>query len=594
MRKYKILFIIICFLFLLLNGCKSKMVTVTFIGNDEEIISSQVVEVNSEIIYPEAPIIDGGDFIEWDNNITIATEDITIKAIYDIYTYKVKFYDYFNKVLDEQIVEYGKSANPPQLPITENYVFIKWDKDYSSVKENMKIYPIFEKEYYTVTFLDINDEIIEEQKVKNGENAIAPTPPEIRFYSFIKWDKEFSNVKDDITVKAIYEAIGDYDMNDVNYWLLMLSKKYDIENILMSYDDIKKYNQKVTSDYDKTLSVDVNEIKNIISDDELKQLINQYTNINKYQIYNDQTNKIISANEKQLILDNRNINNISKENIVRFGIVTDFAWVRSYPTNYYSNDYTMDRFQETSLNVGEGVAIYHQSLDNNWYYVQAMNYNGWVEKKYIAESSKDEMSDFLNANDKVVVISNYVTINNKNVRMGQSFPLINEDDSHFEISFPIKTEEGLLQLQNIKVNKDENYNKGYLEYTYENVFKQGFKLLGINYSWGDKEVGGRDCSSNTASIYKSFGFMLPRNTTEQMSVPSYSDQLNGINDKIIKENYKPGTLIYTSSHVMIYIGENESGESYLLHNTNANQAGCILQSLSSYGGYKMIYALRLQ
>lgn len=594
MKKYKILFILVCFLFVLLNGCKSKMVTVTFIGNDGEIISSQVVEVNSEIIYPEAPVIDCGDFIEWDSDISIATEDITIKAIYDIYTYKIKFYDYFNKVLDEQIVEYGKSANPPQLPITENYVFIKWDKDYSSVKENMKIYPIFEKEYYTITFLDINDEIIEEQKVKNGESAVAPTPPEVRYYSFIKWDKDFRNVKDDITVKAVYESMGDYEMNDVNYWLLMLSKKYNIEDILMSYDEIQEYNKKVVSDYNKTLCVDLNELKNIISDNELKQLINQYTNINKYNVYNDQTNKIISNTEKQSILDNRNINNISKENIVRFGIVTDFAWMRSYPTNFYSNDYTMDRFQETSLNVGEGVAIYHQSLDNNWYYVQAMNYNGWVEKKYIAECSQNEMNDFLNVKDKVVVISNYVTINNKNVRMGQSFPLISEDDAYFEISFPIRSEEGLLQFKNIKVNKDENYNKGYLDYTYENIFKQGFKLLGINYSWGDKEVEGRDCSSNTGSIYKSFGFMLPRNTTEQMSVPSYGDQLNGINDKIIKENYKPGTLIYTSSHVMMYIGENDSGEAYLLHNTNANQAGCILQSLSSYGGYKIIYALRLQ
>lgn len=594
MKKINSLILLICGLFLLLSGCKTKMVTITFVGNDGEIISSQVVEKNSEIVYPEAPIIEGGEFIEWDTDITIATEDIIINAIYDIYTYKVKFYDYFNKLLDEQIIEYGKSAISPQIPNEDNYIFIEWDKDFTNVKENMKIYPIFEKEYYTVTFLDINENIIEEQKVKNGENATAPTPPEVRFYEFKQWNQDFSNVKDDIIVKAIYEAEGDYEMNDVNYWLLMLSKKYDIENILMSYDDIKKYNQKVTSDYDKTLSVDLSEIKNVISDAELKNMINQYQNINKYSIYNDQTNKIISANEKQLILDNRNINNIAKENIVRFGIVTDFAWVRSSPTNCYSNDYTMDRFQETSLNVGEGVAIYHQSLDNKWYYVQSMNYNGWVEKKYIAECSQDEMCDFLDEDERIVVISNYVSIENKDVRMGQSFPLVSESDLYFEISFPTRTEEGLLSLKNIKVNKNDNFNKGYLEYTYENIFKQGFKLLGIKYSWGDKEVSGRDCSSNTASIYKSFGFMLPRNTTEQMSVPTYNDKLNGIDDKTIKANYKPGTLIYTSSHVMMYIGENENGESYLLHNTNANQAGCILQSLSSYGGYKMIYALRLQ
>ena len=87
---------------------------------------------------------------------------------------------------------------------------------------------------------------------------------------------------------------------------------------------------------------------------------------------------------------------------------------------------------------------------------------------------------------------------------------------------------------------------------------------------------------------------MPRNTTQQMYTPTYGDQVNGVNDNYMKNNYKPGTLIYTSSHVMMYIGEDEKGQSYLLHNTNANDAGCILQSLSSYGGHKMIYVLRLQ
>jgi hypothetical protein len=44
----------------------------------------------------------------------------------------------------------------------------------------------------------------------------------------------------------------------------------------------------------------------------------------------------------------------------------------------------------------------------------------------------------------------------------------------------------------------------------------------------------------------------------------------------------------------MYLGENAEGKSWLLHNTNANDAGCILQALESYGGHKMIYTLRLQ
>ena len=88
---------------------------------------------------------------------------------------------------------------------------------------------------------------------------------------------------------------------------------------------------------------------------------------------------------------------------------------------------------------------------------------------------------------------------------------------------------------------------------------------------------------------------MPRNTTQQMYTPVYGIATSsGVNDKYMQTNYLPGTLIYSSSHVMMYIGENAEGQSYLLHNTNANDAGCILQPLASYGGHKIIYTLRFQ
>lgn len=58
--------------------------------------------------------------------------------------------------------------------------------------------------------------------------------------------------------------------------------------------------------------------------------------------------------------------------------------------------------------------------------------------------------------------------------------------------------------------------------------------------------------------------------------------------------YKHGTLVFTSSHVMLYIGQNADWKLYLLHNTNAGNGECILQSFESYGGSKMIGVLRMQ
>ena len=593
----KIIFIFVILFSLMLVGCKEpepKQYEIKFIGLDGVVLETQTLLEGETIVYPEDPLIDGHDFYGWDLFLTTANSDAVITAIYEVYTYTVKFYGYDRKLVDEQTVEYGKSATAPTLPERENTVFLGWSKDFSCVKEDMKIYPEWEKEYCEVTFLDVNGKVIETQKVKNGEAAVAPDVPEVRFHEFKGWDNDFSKVKDDLKVQAIYEMIGDYEMEDVNYWLQVLSKKYDIEAEILTKEDIAKYNEQILSDYNATRTVDVPELENVVTKAFVEGLINRYTKINNYPMYNNDTKKVLNGSEKNAIIDNRNMFNIPSSVNVKYGICVDFAWMRAYPTNHYSNNWSMDRIQETVVNVGEGVAIYHESKDGNWYFVQSYNYNGWVEKKYIAECSQDELRAFLKPEEKIVVISDYVTLENVPVRMGQALPLVSETDTTYNVKFPIRNNDGSLTLKEITINKDENYNKGYLKYTYENVFKQAFKLLGIKYSWGDKELDGRDCSSTTQSIYNSFGFMMPRNTTQQMYTPGYGDSVTGVNDKYMQNNYKPGTLIYTSSHVMMYLGENAKGESWLLHNTNANDAGCILQSLSSYGGHKMIYVLRLQ
>lgn len=597
MKKLILLFLVL--FSLILVGCEQptpepKQYEIKFIGLDGVVLDTQTLLEGAEVIYPEDPLIDGHDFLGWDIYITIATQDQEIIALYDAHTFTVKFYDYNRKLLDEQVVEYGKDAVAPTHPIVDNIEILGWSKDFTNVKENLKIYTEWQKEYCEVKFLDINGNIIESQKIRNGEAATAPTPPEVRFHVFKQWDNDFSKVTDDLEVQAIYEMEGGYDMENVNYWLQVLSRKYDIEEELLTKEEIAKYNEKILSDYNATRTVDVPELQSTVTKLYVEGLINRYTKINNYPMYNNETKKALNGSEKNAIIDNRNMFNIPSTVNVKYGISVDFAWMRAYPTNHYSNNWSMDRIQETVVNVGEGVAIYHESKDGNWYFVQSYNYNGWVEKKYIAECSQDELRAFLKPEEKIVVISDYVMLENVPVRMGQALPLVSETETTYNVKFPIRNDDGSLFLKEITINKDENYNKGYLKYTYENVFKQAFKLLGIRYSWGDKELDGRDCSSTTQSIYNSFGFMMPRNTTQQMYTPGYGEAVNGVNDKYMQNNYKPGTLIYTSSHVMMYLGENAEGKSWLLHNTNANDAGCILQALESYGGHKMIYTLRLQ
>lgn len=657
MKKISLLIIAILFLSLIgcTGSTSNQKNKVLFLGLDDKLINTIYVDDNENFEYPKAPSVEGYEFVEWDLKLFQVTKDTTIRAIYKKNIYKVNFYDFNNNIIKTEEVEYGQNLDYPELSIIDGYEFIGWDKEINNITSDLEVRPIYNKTKFSVIFYNDNDTIISEQEISYGENAIEPDAPLKEGYTFIGWDKEFNNVTsnlevrpryeaiyynvtfidkygetietksvqaytkieapkapavdfhtfdkwsenldevtEDLTVQAIYKKNTEtYDINNVNYWLRELASKYDINKTLLESDKINSFNNLVVSDYSKTKVVDVTKEPITRTYSYVYGLITNYSNINKYTIYNETSGSAISSTEKTNILNNRNLDNISNTVNVKFGIITDFAWVRSYPTNHYSSNYSMDRFQETSLNVGEGVAIYHESLDGNWYFVQAQNYNGWVEKENIATCSKEELDKFLKNENRLVVISDYQIIETAHVRMGQSFPLIESNETNHKVSFPIRNSSGVLELKEVTLANNENYSKGYLEYTYKNVFLQAFKLLGIDYSWGDKNTDGRDCSSTMNSIYTCFGFMMPRNTSNQRSVPTYGGSVSGLTTTSLQK-YKPGTMIFTSGHVMLYIGENASGTSYLLHNTTSGSGACILQSFASYGGSKMIGVLKMQ
>ncbi|MBO4878852.1 MAG: Ig-like domain-containing protein, partial [Clostridia bacterium] len=73
--------------------------------------------------------------------------------------------------------------------------------------------------FYTVTFVDWNDEILSVQQVEEGHAAVAPADPVREGWNFIGWDVDFSHVTSDLTVTAQYEQalsvtlLGDIDLN---------------------------------------------------------------------------------------------------------------------------------------------------------------------------------------------------------------------------------------------------------------------------------------------------------------------------------------------------------------------------------------------
>lgn len=63
-----------------------------------------------------------------------------------------------------------------------------------------------ELNYFEVRFTDINGELIESQKVKYGSAAQAPQAPTVEDKAFVGWSEDFSKIKGDMTVQAVYKT----------------------------------------------------------------------------------------------------------------------------------------------------------------------------------------------------------------------------------------------------------------------------------------------------------------------------------------------------------------------------------------------------
>jgi|GEM_PF-1700544 len=64
---------------------------------------------------------------------------------------------------------------------------------------------------YTVTFVDWDDTVLKTETVAKGASATAPANPERIGYLFKGWDKDFSNITANLTVKALYDYNANYN-----------------------------------------------------------------------------------------------------------------------------------------------------------------------------------------------------------------------------------------------------------------------------------------------------------------------------------------------------------------------------------------------
>ena len=165
-------------------------------------------------------------------NVTITIEAAT--------KYTVTFVDYNDDVLKTEEVTSGESATAPTEPTREGYDFAGWDTEFNNVTDNLTVKATYTVKTFTVTFVDYDDSPIgTAQTVEYGKAATAPAEPTREHFTFKEWDTDFSSVKADLTVKAVYEENAKADYTALNEAIALAESKDEEEFTAVSWSALQ-------------------------------------------------------------------------------------------------------------------------------------------------------------------------------------------------------------------------------------------------------------------------------------------------------------------------------------------------------------------
>lgn len=201
-----------------------------YFKKDGLIIDIQEVEHGKSATPPFNIDKDGFTFTGWDIKFTDVTNELIVNANYEINKYTVKFLDYENAVLQEHVIEHGNPATCPTLQERMGYTFLSWSHEFDNITKDLEITPIYQINEYIVKFINYDGDVVKTQKINYNQTATSPLLQTRKGYTFIGWDKEFSEITENLDVYAIYEInkynvkFFDFDKNEITCEVVEYSK----------------------------------------------------------------------------------------------------------------------------------------------------------------------------------------------------------------------------------------------------------------------------------------------------------------------------------------------------------------------------------
>lgn len=290
------------------------------------------------------------------------------------------------------------------------------------------------------------------------------------------------------------------------------------------------------------------------------------------------------------------IDKLQANQAVQFGLVVKRTALRAFPTDdrVFNSEANLDldRFSETALFPADAVAVLHYSADNQWALVQSFNYTGWVKLADIAKGQREQVLGYAAKQPFIVVTGAAVRtaytpqrkdISELQLDMGIRLALMDAADVGYKVhgqnplasyivSLPVRNADGSLAFVPGLIPRSADVSQGYLPFTANNILQQAFKFLGERYGWGH-DYNGRDCTGFISEIFRSFGFVMPRNSGQQGKGAYGSNIRFEQNSKAQAKldaigQAKVGDLFYFPGHVSLYLGM-LNGQPFMIHDVNS-------------------------
>ena len=187
-------------------------ITVVFVDWDDTVLSTQGVKEGSAAKAPVAPVREGYTFTGWDMDFTNVTEEITVKAMYEINMYTIWFLDWEGAGFSMKDHEHGIEFVLHPGFERDGYRFIGWDTGTTILKgfariivtSDMTLTAVYEAYQFSVDFYDWDGTWLKGELLDYGSGAVAPPDPVREGYTFIGWDRDFKNVTISLIVTALY------------------------------------------------------------------------------------------------------------------------------------------------------------------------------------------------------------------------------------------------------------------------------------------------------------------------------------------------------------------------------------------------------